>query len=93
MTSNPLANRRAAPRETYAGLTFGTAAWCEDRNRTMARKDIEWVPDEKGGAYLRDKPSVSAARMEEGKRAAERERREYNHRQKYPITALRDVAA
>lgn len=88
MTTNPLQIRRQERPQAVAGPAYGTQEWCDWRNQTMTRTDIEWVLDGRGGAYLRDVPAASAARTRELQANAERDRRDYNHRQRYPVTAV-----
>ena len=61
-------------------------AWCDWRNREMDRRDLVWT--------VRDgKPQlVAEAQWEIGhdramKERAERDRRDWQHRQRYPVTA------
>lgn len=72
MGDNPLMNVR--PREPYHGVRFGTQEWCDVRNATMHRDDIEWVCDGKGGAFLRDKPEWTRKHTQEMKRAYDDDR-------------------
>lgn len=61
--------------------------WAADRNRTMNRGDIEWFVAPSGELMLRDKPSWQAKRTNELARNAERDRRDWMHRQNFPVTA------
>jgi len=74
MTGNRLSG--AATQQTYTGPTYGTQEWCNWRNATMHRDDIEWALDHTGRAYLRDKPEWSAKHTRDRQAAyqADRER-------------------
>jgi len=68
----------------YSGPIYGTQEWCDWRNDGMARNDIEWVLDGKGGAYLRDIPAFTEHHTKELARAAEQERRKWIWRHNNP---------
>lgn len=96
MTTNPLALRRTEAANTgytQSGYRYGTQEWADWRNSTMARSDIEWAIDGKGGAYLRDRASWTASRTAELKRANETERARWKWRQANPEKALGHIAA
>jgi hypothetical protein len=54
----------------------------------MARDDIEWMIDGKGGAYLRDRDGWSANHAKRAERAAEDERRKWIWRHNNPQAVL-----
>ena len=58
--------------------------WCDHRNASLPRNDVEWVVTPTG-LQLRDKPSWTAANAKRIAKEAERERADYNHRQRFPI--------
>jgi hypothetical protein len=84
MTTNPLALRRTTSFEHFSGPLYGTPEWCDWRNNTMERQDIEWTTDGKGGAFLRHRQDYSVALTRELETKAERDRQAFNHRQRYP---------
>lgn len=60
-------------------------AWCDDRNRSMERADLEWAVDESGGTYLRTRPEWSLANLRAEDARKEAERKRFNWRQAHPI--------
>lgn len=51
----------------------------------MVRRDIEWVLDGKGGAYLRDREDWSREHRREISKAADKDRADWLWRQQHPI--------
>lgn len=66
--------------------------WCDYRNQRIDG-GREWVIDGSGSPQLRFKPGWTVQHTKKMDERAEIERREFNHRQQYPVTALRDEAA
>ncbi len=58
-------------------------ALADQRNAQLTRDDIEWFVAPNGEVLLRDKPHWTARRTRELADAAERDRRQFNHRQAY----------
>lgn len=75
------------------GPRYGTQDWCDWRNSTMERNDIEWALDGKGGAYLRDRADWTAHHTKELARSAEEERRRWIWRHRNPQALTGDAAA
>lgn len=85
MTTNPLALRRSNGGDRpFHGPTYGTQEWCDWRNQTMARNDIEWVLDGHGACYLRDIPAFTQHHTKALARSAEQERRKWIWRHNNP---------
>lgn len=82
MTGNRLINRRE---EFDAPPTISAQQWCDQRNASMHRDDIEWFVTHDGQTALRDRADWQAKRTREMAIAAESERRQFNHRQNYPV--------
>lgn len=73
------------PRERNPHL-YGTQEFCGWMNVRLTRRDIEWVPDGKGGILLVDRQDWSGEHARSGKEHAERERRAFNHRRRHPVS-------
>jgi len=83
--TNPLTARRAAARDYEpAGPRYGTQEWCDWRNSVMPRTDIEWALGE-GGCYLRHRQAWSLNHTRDLERKSEQDRRDWQHRQTYPV--------
>lgn len=58
-------------------------AWCDFRNQSMPRQDIEWFIDANGNCRLRDKDSWSRANSTMAVERQEAERREWKKAQRH----------
>jgi hypothetical protein len=88
MTRSRLSERLAAPTFERNPHTFGTQEWCGWQNIRLTRRDIEWAPTGNGGVFLRDRQEWSTEHGRKGEERAERERKDFNHRQRYPVAAV-----
>ena len=74
MTSNAILDRSSGALGYQPdGPRYGTQEWCDWRNATMPREDIEWVVG-KNGCFLQDRQSWSEARRKEIERDHEHQR-------------------
>lgn len=92
MTNNPLARRRAEPDAYDAPPAMSAQQWCDQRNASMHRDDIEWFVTHDGQTALRDRADWQAAHTRDLARKAEADRRDWMHRQNYPVTAVQEAA-
>ena len=65
-------------------MKYGTQEWCDWRNSTRTRNDLEWVIDGRGGAYLRDVAGWASAHTRTLAQAAEKERHRWIWRHNNP---------
>lgn len=89
MTGNRLIERRD---RVEAPPAMSAQQWCDMRNSNMPRDDIEWFVTPDGQTALRDRADWQAKRTKEMAIAAESERRQFNHRTRYPATATQEAA-
>lgn len=92
MTTNPLARCREAPDAYAPPPAMSAQQWCDQRNASMPRHDIEWFVTHDDQTALRDKISWQAGHTKQLARKAEVERRDWIHRQNYPVTAVKEAA-
>lgn len=56
-------------------------------NASLSRTDIEWALDDSGNLYLRDKANWTAAHTRSMDDRADRDRQEWQRRQRNPVSA------
>lgn len=83
-----LAKEAATPRTASIQRRGGSYAedLAAEYNSRLTRDDVEWIVGADGGMQLVDKPSASAARTKELEATTEAARRQFNHRQQYPVS-------
>lgn len=62
-----------------------TLRMCAAYNASRTRDDTVWIVTPSGDLVLTDRPEWTAKRTKELAEAAERDRQQFNHRQRYPI--------
>lgn len=60
-------------------------------NQRRTRDDVEWFVAPNGEVMLRDNPEWVAKRNRERAESAERDRKQFNHRQKFPVQEAADA--
>lgn len=71
MSRNPLNLPSTAV--SSRGPLYPSQDWCDQRNASMDRRDIMWMPNGNGGAFLTERPEWSEANAKRIKATAARE--------------------